>query len=535
MTLSPTAERRYLYLSVFAAGVTTLAVELSAGRLLGSVFGTSNIVWANIIGLILLYLTLGYFIGGRWADRAPHYPTFYRILIWAAFLGGLVPLVARPVLHAAAGAVYTLDAGVAAGSFAAILVLFAAPVTLLGCISPFALRLAMQGAQIDEVGSAAGRLYAISTLGSLVGTFTPVLLVIPSLGTARTFLAFTGLLMLIGFVGLAMYKPRAALRLLWMPIVLLGLALIVLGSPLKPTQPGTTLLYEHDTAYNYLRVVAVTDPDSPYYQTRRLYLNEGQGIHSEWHPEHILTGGTWDYFLAAPYFNAPPFAAARVRAEGMALVGLAAGTVAQQYTAIYGDIPIDGIEIDPGIVAAGRRYFEMTQPNLNVIVEDGRFAIAHSNRKYAVVGIDAYRVPYVPWQLTTQEFFTEVRDHLTPDGVAVINVGRAPNDRRLIEALTATMLTVFPSVHTMDVPVSLNSILVATMQPTDADNLAANRAALAADIDPVLYTALLYAENALVPTVASDIVFTDDHAPLERLVDAMIIDFYLAGDIEEIQ
>lgn len=524
--------RLYLYLAVFASGVTTLAVELSASRLLGSVFGTSNLVWANVIGLILLYLTAGYFIGGRWADRMPQPITFYRVITWAAFLSGLVPLVARPVLGAAAGAVGALDAGVAVGSFVAVLVLFALPVTLLGCVSPFAVRLAVQ--DVDAVGRTTGRLYAISTLGSLVGTFTPVLILIPQMGTARTFLFFAGVLMVIGFGGLAMHNRRAVLQLLWMPVVLVILASLVLSQPLKPAPTGTTLLYEDDTPYNYVQVVEVTDPQSVYHGTRWLLLNEGQGIHSEWHPERLISGGTWDFFLAAPYFNPAPFEPDRVREGGLALVGLAAGTVARQYTAVYGDIPIDGIEIDPGIVEAGRRFFEMTQPNLNVIVADGRFALANSDRTYAVVGIDAYRVPYVPWQLTTRDFFIEVRDHLTPEGVAVINVGRTPTDRRLVEALTATMLTVFPSVHTMDVPFSFNTILVATVRSTEAGNLAENIAAVG-EFDPLLYAALVQAAESLVPTVASDTIFTDDYAPVEQIVDSLVIDFYLSGDVDLLQ
>ncbi|MGH2523182.1 MAG: fused MFS/spermidine synthase, partial [Anaerolineales bacterium] len=113
--------RRYLSLAVFTAGMTTLAVELSASRLLGNVFGTSNLVWANIIGLILIYLTAGYFLGGRWADRSPHPRTFYTLLTVAAFTAGLVPLVARPVLRFAAQAVANFDAAVMGGSFFAVL------------------------------------------------------------------------------------------------------------------------------------------------------------------------------------------------------------------------------------------------------------------------------------------------------------------------------------------------------------------------------------------------------------------------------
>src|SRR5256885_8130233 len=126
-----------LYMAVFASGMTTLAIELSASRLLGNIFGTSNLVWANIIGLILVYLTAGYFIGGRLADRSPRFVTLYRLITWGAFFSGLVPLVARPVLSGAAQAVYTFQAGVAIGSFLAVLALFSVPVTLLGCVSPF--------------------------------------------------------------------------------------------------------------------------------------------------------------------------------------------------------------------------------------------------------------------------------------------------------------------------------------------------------------------------------------------------------------
>ncbi|MCA9914968.1 MAG: fused MFS/spermidine synthase, partial [Anaerolineae bacterium] len=192
--------QQYLYLAVFTSGMTTLAVELSASRLLGSVFGTSNIVWANVIGLILLYLTIGYFIGGRWADRSPFPATLYRILIWGAFLSALIPLVARPILTAAASAVVGAQAGLAVGSFLAVLILFSVPVTLLGCVSPFAIRLAVT--DLRSAGKISGRIYAISTLGSLLGTFLPTLVLIDAVGTNATFLIFAGVLFFIAWIGM---------------------------------------------------------------------------------------------------------------------------------------------------------------------------------------------------------------------------------------------------------------------------------------------------------------------------------------------
>src|SRR5512139_2282200 len=112
---------KYLYFTVFAAGMVTLAIELSASRLLGSVYGTSNLVWASIIGLILIYLTVGYYLGGRWADRSPYPKTLYTILTWGAFLSGLIPMASRPVLWLAADAFDQLQVGVLFGSFASVL------------------------------------------------------------------------------------------------------------------------------------------------------------------------------------------------------------------------------------------------------------------------------------------------------------------------------------------------------------------------------------------------------------------------------
>jgi spermidine synthase len=135
-------------------------------------------------------------------------------------------------------------------------------------------------------------------------------------------------------------------------------------------------------------------------------------------------------FLAAPFFNQPPYDPDQVK--NMAIVGLAGGTIARQATAVFGPIPIDGFEIDPEIIEVGREYFDMNEPNLNAIAQDGRWGLERSGQQYSLIGIDAYRPPYIPWHLTTQEFFQTVREHLTGDGVAVINVGRAPDDRRLV-------------------------------------------------------------------------------------------------------
>ena len=178
--------KKYLLFIVFVSGLTSLAVEMAASRLMGNYFGSSNLVWASIIGLILIYLTAGNFIGGNWADRSPRYGTLYRILAWAGFSIALVPAVSRPVLRWAAEAFDTLQLGVLFGSFVAVMILFIIPIILLGMSSPFAIRLAIQ--ENEKAGRLSGKIYAISTLGSFIGTFIPVLLLIPLVGTYRTFL-----------------------------------------------------------------------------------------------------------------------------------------------------------------------------------------------------------------------------------------------------------------------------------------------------------------------------------------------------------
>lgn len=515
---------RYLYFTVFTSGMTTLALEFAASRLLGSVFGTSNLVWASIIGLILIYLAAGYFLGGWWADRSPEFRTMYGILAWGAFAAGLVPLVARPVLRLAAEAFDHLQVGVLFGSFTAVLVLFSIPVTLLGTISPFAIRLAIRDPQ--QAGRISGRIYAISTIGSFVGTFTPVLLLIPLVGTTWTFILFSEALVLTALGGLWLSAGwRKTLAYAWMPVVLLVLALLWAWAPIKATAGQ---IYETESAYNYIQVL---EQDG----YRMLRLNEGQGVHSIWHPTQVDYYGPWEQFLAAPFFNAPPYGPERVKR--MAIVGLAAGTTARQGTLVFGPLPVDGFEIDPEIIRVGREYFDMNEANLNAIAEDGRWGLEQSDGQYDLIVIDAYRPPYIPWHLTTQEFFQLVYERLAEEGALAINVGRSPTDRRLIDGLAGTIGTVFPSVYVMDVPGSFNSMIYATRQPTQEGNLLANVAYLyeRKDVHPLLIQSLERAVLNLQPLPQSQVVYTDDRAPIEWVTNNMVLSYVLLGKTEDIK
>ncbi|MEL6405144.1 MAG: fused MFS/spermidine synthase [Chloroflexota bacterium] len=516
----------YLYLLVFTSGMATLAIELTASRLLGYVFGNSNLVWANIIGLMLLYLTVGYFIGGRWADKSPKRSTMYTIALWGAFLSAFVPLVGRPVLTISADAFQNFESALALGSFVSVLVLFSVPVTLLGTMSPFAIRLAVT--DVENAGRVSGQIYALSTVGSILGTFLPTLYFIPEWGTTATFLVFSGTLFVVAGIGLLLERQvKTVATYSWMILVIGALIILIDNRPLRPAIDGFDLLYEGESAYNYIQVQE--DPNG----YRYLFLNEGQGVHSQWHPTNIYYQRTWDFFLAAPYFNAD-FAPDEM--QSMLVVGLATGTIPRQHIAVYGDIPIDGVEIDPDIIEVGEDFFQMNEthmPSLTMYAQDGRYVLNQLDREYTVIGIDAYRPPYIPWHLTTVEFFQEVQAHLADDGVMVINVGRTETDRRLVDALTNTLYEVFPTVHAIDVPSAFNTILVATNQPTVTENLNANLASLPDDAHPMLRQVLMDTTANIVEARRSDILFTDDRAPVETIIDSLVLNFILSGGAED--
>jgi spermidine synthase len=368
---------------------------------------------------------------------------------------------------------------------------------------------------VHEAGRISGRVYALSTLGSLLGTYLPVLIVIPLAGTRIAATVFGSALLLVGLAGLWRSGGRLRAAALLFPLLLLPFILIWTQGSIKD-EPGQ--LFEMESAYNYVQVVRRDD-------CNYLLLNEGQAYHS-----FYCDGGrvpqisVWSMMLAAPFFNEQE---QLPLVESMAVIGLAAGTIPKQYSQVFGPIPIDGIELDPAVVDAGRVYFDLEEPNVHVIVGDGRYQLNQLDKRYDVITLDAYKVPYIPWHMATREFFEEVRNHLTERGVLAINVGRGPADRRLVEAVTATLLTVFPSVHTIDVPGSLNSILIATLQPSSGDSLARWLDDPSLSKDDLLYRALHSAAANRVPTVASGVVFTDQRAPVETIIDSIVIRFLL--------
>jgi predicted membrane-bound spermidine synthase len=513
-----------IFVIVFVSGLTSLGIEMAASRLLGNIFGSSNLVWASIIGLILIYLTVGYFLGGQWADRRPDPALFCQILLWAGFASVMIPVVAQPILRFAADAFDQLQIGILAGSFVSVMILMLIPMILLGTASPFAIRLSVDDPK--TAGKVSGRIYAISTLGSFIGTFLPSIILIPLIGTYRTFVVFGLVLLLVAWVSLFRVSGfRKALP--YTLLIALSVVLLIIG-PIGSIKKTSGQVYEAESAYNYIQVL---EQDGLF----MLRLNEGQGVHSVYKQDRGNFYGPWEQFLVGPFFNSPPYSLSDVKS--IAIVGLAAGTTARAATQVFGPIPIDGWEIDPEIIKVGQTYFGMTEPNLQVYAQDGRWGLEKSTAKYSLIAIDAYRPPYIPPHLTTKEYFQIVYDHLEENGVAVINVGRAPTDRTLINDLSATMLTVFPSVHIMDLPETFNSMIFATRQPTDEGNLIKNFVLISGEnsTSPILLETMQITLANLQPIPMEGTVYTDDTSPIEWVTNNMVLRFVISDDMNTLQ
>jgi predicted membrane-bound spermidine synthase len=496
--------RYFLIILVFVSGMTSLALEMCASRLLAAYFGTSLFIWANLIGMILLYLTVGYFIGGRLADRNPSEQVLCTITALAALSISILPFISQGILTWSITGLAQASVSIFFSSLLGTILLFAVPVTLLGLVSPFAIRLATK--DIGRSGKTSGSLYALSTLGGILGAFLPVLWLIPTFGVRRTLL----------ILGVVLFAASLwGLRLRWRPAI--ALVLIALVLPLGPLKAIPYLKYEQESLYNYIQVTQLPDG------TRELILNEGQAIHSIYYPDPntVLTGWYWDYFLAAPYFN-PGFTPQKLHRVG--IIGLAAGTIAHQFTRVYGPVPIDGVEIDPAIVDVGRKYFAMNEPNLHVHVEDGRTFLETTQAQYDVVAIDAFQQPYIPFQLTTREFFSTIRSHLSASGVVALNTAHTTHDYRLVQAFINTMSQVFPSVYVFNVPGTFNTEIMATVQPTSITTFRANLA----QFSPTSIMGQVAGEVSPVVTQGhSDggIVFTDDRAPIEQITDQLLLSY----------
>ena len=493
-----------LPLLVFVVGTGSLGAEIAAVRLLSPYFGASTVVWANTIGIVLVALSIGYWLGGRFADRHPHKRGLCLLALTAACLLALVPFAADPLLGVAVDALDSISAGAFLGSLVGVLGLVAVPVLLLGAVSPYAIRLAVS--KVEEAGEVAGRLYALSTAGSLVGTLLSALVLIPLIGTRRTFLVFA-----LGIAVVAISGLRPMRRYAVAPAAIVVLIALPVGALKAETDSGQ-VIHETDTEYQYARVVERQDG------SRALELNEGQAQHSVYRPNTVLTGDVWDGHLVLPF-------AARDRPpRRVAILGNAAGTTSRAYEEFFPRTRVDGVEIDSELSEIGRRYFDMNNPRLHLYHEDARPYLRRTRARYDVISVDAYRQPYIPFYLATREFFELVRKRLTPGGVLVVNAGHPRGQDELEQVLTASIGAAFPYL-VRDAIEETNTLIVASERPLSAARLRGAARRLPAG----LRATALAAAARVGPPLRGGTVYTDDRAPVEWLIDKSIVDYAAGG------
>ena len=490
----------YLYMTEFFAGMSVMAVELGASRLLAPYFSSSQIVWTIIIGTIMIAMALGNIYGGRSADKHPEPARLYMRVIIAAIWIAAIPFLGRYVIIGISGLlVVTVSNGflIWAG-FLACMVVFVFPLFLLGTVTPSLVKFTVDS--LDDSGSTVGKLNAFNTIGSIIGTFLPTFVTIPAVGTAATFLIFSGVLLLLGLLYFISAKRKAAKCVL---CALLFIVFSIFGAAASFAFWEGGLIYEGESVYNYLQVK--DEEDCIVLSTNVLF-----GDQSVMQKEGGLTGRYYDYALAGPVL-------AKADADGedidILVLGMGTGTFATQCREYFPGTSVEGVEIDEKITALAREYFRLDE-SVKVTTYDGRAFLNVCKDDYDVILVDAYQDITIPFQMSSVEFFRLVQSHLRPGGVMIVNMNMhsdAPGN--ISDYLSDTIAAVFPYVATVDVPWTTNRELFAA----ETDVFAAFADHTAALENDELRALMERVGENLLPYASGGRLLTDDCAPVEKL------------------
>lgn len=503
-------KKYYLYLTEFFAGMAVMAVELGASRLLAPYFSSSQIVWTIIIGTIMIAMALGNIYGGRSADKNPNPDRLYgRILIAAVWIAAIPVLGKYIILGISALLIVAVNTNFLIwAAFLACMIIFVFPLFLLGTVTPSLAKYTMD--DLEDNGRTVGNLGAFNTIGSIIGTFLPTFVTIPAVGTAITFLIFSGVLLILGLVYFISAKTG------WKKSGVSAAAFIlctVLGSSGSFAFWEGSLLYEGESIYNYLQVK--DSEDDVILSTNVLF-----GVQSIMKKNQGLTGMYYDYAMAAPFMSK---AMEEGKTADILILGMGTGTYATQCQRYLPFVNIEGVEIDEKITELAGDYFELDEA-IPVTTYDGRAYLNAIEGTYDVIMVDAYQDITIPFQMSSVEFFTMVHDHLNDGGVMVVNMNmRGSGEGNINEYLSDTIASVFGNVYTVDVQGATNRELFASDNPDMRTLLKQN---LSFTEDEALSAMMERVEENLVPYDGGSYIMTDDKAPVELLgmqvIDALI-------------
>ncbi|MGA0868830.1 MAG: fused MFS/spermidine synthase [Planctomycetota bacterium] len=498
-------------------GFAVMSLELAAVRLFAPQFGDSAFVWTNVIGVMLVALAAGAWLGGRLASGASCVPRLSTALLCAGGFTAVVPMAAPAIGGLLLPADLPLDRAtevLVRGSLAATLVAFAPPVLLAGTATPLLVTgLVHSGV---GVGRASGLVATWGTLGSLVGTFATTHALIPGLGSRATVWICAALL--VGAALLLRWRPSRAAWLL-LPLA----ASLFAGGPLRAPAEGSRLLAEVESPYQYLQVVR-RDGAAGAAGTVELKINEGlDSFHSVRVDGTPWTGGRYyDWHPAAALGLGLPREDRPLRVLSL---GAAAGTFERVFRHVFPGCVLDSVELDPAVTALGRAHFGAFDGAGAVYAGlDARVFIERTTGSWDVVLVDAYeRQVYVPAHVASVEFFRAVAERLAPGGVVQVNAGGRNFDDPVVEVLGATMAQVFGNASAFRIPASRNFVLVARRgTPVEPADFAA--APIDAE-DPTLVAMLgELRRSASWRTFGPDAApaLTDDRPFLDRVQDASL-------------
>ncbi|HOO79296.1 MAG TPA: fused MFS/spermidine synthase [Lachnospiraceae bacterium] len=502
-------KKGYLYLTEFFAGMSVMAVELGASRLLAPYFSSSQIVWTIIIGTIMIAMALGNIYGGRSADKDANPDKLYlRILVASVWIAA-IPLVGKYIILAIAGImVVTINQNfLIIAAFLACMIIFVFPLFLLGTVTPSLAKYTVES--LEDSGKVVGTLGAYNTIGSIIGTFLPTFVTIPAVGTAVTFYIFGGILFLLAIMYFISSKRKTGHVIAGMVIFLICM---FLGKSNSFAFWEPSLLYEGESVYNYLQVKE--DENSVMLSTNVLF-----GVQSIMMKEDQLTGMYYDYAMAAPLMAG----IVGEDAGEMLILGMGTGTYARQCLRYFPNLVAQGVEIDEKITELSRTYFDLPE-SVSTVNYDGRAYLQGLVGTYDVIMVDAYQDITIPFQMSSVEFFTEVKKHLKENGVMVVNMNmNSGQPGGINDYLSDTIASVFSEVYLVDVYYSSNQILFASMNPdmiTDFEDkcLQLPQADLSSMMERV--------DANMIKYEAGNLLLTDDKAPVELLgmnvIDALI-------------
>ena len=505
----------FLYITEFFAGVSVMAVELGASRLMAPYFSSSQIVWTVIIGVIMIAMAIGNLWGGKLADKTNSPDRLYGRILIAAIWIALIPFAGRWLIAGVSLllATFVTKNFLVWAALAACLVIFAFPCVLLGTVTPSLTKFTVDN--LDDTGKTVGRLNALNTIGSIIGTFVPTFITIPAVGTAATFLIFAGVLAAIGIVYFAFARKRMVKGIV-AAVVIVGLCFTLPTYSFAFWESDITL--EDESIYNYLQV---KDND----KRTVLSTNVLFGVQSIQRKDAELTGMYYDYALAAPCMAGMD--GRENDGRSVMILGMGSGTYASYCVRYFPGVKVQGAEIDEKIADIATEYFGLPG-SVEVAVEDGRAYLTASQEQFDVIMVDAYQDITIPFQLSSVEFFTEVQRHLKPGGVMVVNLNMtSAQDGSINQYLCDTMASVFAHTYTVNVPANTNTVVFCT----DSDGLRRTFDENRARLSNAKYADMMAkVAQSLQDYTGGDCILTDDKAPVE-LLGMRVLDELIDGQL----